>query len=54
MDGTNPPTIETANLLKVMNELEADLPYMNESTKKSTQQGLMFMRWVLTEVGVDA
>ena len=51
MDG-HTPTIE--DLKKLMNEIEGDMTFMNESTKKENRHGIMYVRWLLSELGVEA
>lgn len=50
MDGT--PTIE--DLKKLMNEIEGDMTFMNEYAKKEARNGIMYARWLLSELGVEA
>jgi hypothetical protein len=51
MDG-HTPTIE--DLKKLMNEIEGDMTFMPEHTKRENRNGLMYVRWLLSELGVEA
>lgn len=51
MDG-NTPTIE--DLKKLMNEIEGDMTFMAEHAKKTNRNGIMYVRWLLSELGVEA
>lgn len=46
------PTIE--DLKKLMNEIEGDMAVMSEHAKNEARKGIMYARWLLSELGVEA
>jgi len=51
MDGHN-PTIE--DLKNLMNEIEGNMTFMPEHAKNEARKGIMYARWLLSELGVEA
>ena len=54
MDGQTPQTIDLTKLTDLMESIEADFDYMDEAVKTENKQGLEYVKWLLTELGVEA
>lgn len=50
MDGT--PTL--ADLRDLMTEIEGDMAYMDAATVQENRAGIEYVRWLLSEMGVEA
>lgn len=54
MDGQTPQTIDLTKLTDLMESIEADFDYMDEAVKAENKRGLDYVKWLLTELGVEA
>ena len=55
MDGhKTPQTIDLSKLSELMESIEADFDYMTEAVRTENKQGLEYVKWLLSELGVEA
>lgn len=50
MAGT--PTL--ADLRDLMTEIEGDMAYMDAATAQENREGIQYVRWLFSEMGVEA
>tara|TARA_B100000886_G_scaffold318306_1_gene258222 strand:- start:910 stop:1077 length:168 start_codon:yes stop_codon:yes gene_type:complete len=49
-----PRTIDLTKLSELMESIEADFSYMDEAVRTENKKGLEYVKWLLSELGVEA